>query len=101
MNGPDRIDQALHRLATALDQLEAAAMRRAQVDAARANLEDELSVMQDDRARLALELDGALARARTLANANNEVAKRLERTSDTIKAVIGAVERGPEPPEAM
>ncbi len=97
MTLPERLQRTLHRLGTALDHLEAAAARRAQADAARANLEDEFAVMQDDRARLATELDGALARSRNLDNANSEVAHRLERASATVRAVLAEVEPGSAP----
>ncbi len=92
MDVPARLRRTLSRLGSALDQLEAAAARRAQADAARGNLEDELAVMQDDRARLALELDAALARERGLAIANAEVARRLDRVEGTIKAVLDGVD---------
>lgn len=97
MTVPERLQRALHRLGSALDHLEAAAARRAQADAARANPEDEFAVMQDDRARLAMELDAALARSRTLANANSEVASRLERASATVRAVLAEIEPGSAP----
>lgn len=82
----------MSRLGAALDQLEAAAARRAQAEGARGNLEDELNVMQDDRARLALDLDGALARGRALASANAEVMRRLETVEDTVKALLAGVD---------
>ncbi len=85
---PPRLDAALQRLATSLDQLEAAAERRARADAARGDLEEELAVMQDDRSRLAQDLDAALARSRSLAHANAEVLRRLERVSATIRSVL-------------
>ena len=85
---PERLDAALKRLAAALDRLDAAAERRAKADALRTNLEDELAVMQDDRSRLAVELDGAVARARSLELANDEVARRLNHASAGIKAVL-------------
>ena len=85
---PERLDAALQRLAAALDRLDAAAERRAKADALRTNLEDELAVMQDDRSRLAVELDGAVARARSLELANDEVARRLNHASAGIKAVL-------------
>ena len=94
---PDRLQHALHRLGAALDHLEAAAARRAQADAARGNLEDELAVMQDDRARLATELDAVLARTRTLLNANTEVALRLKRANATVRAVLAQVDPGADP----
>jgi chromosome segregation ATPase len=87
---PDRLDAALRRLAAALDKLEAAGERRAKADLARGNLEEELAVLQDDRARLAVELDGAIARAKSLEAASEEVGRRLNRASAEIKAVLSA-----------
>lgn len=85
---PERLDAALRRLAAALDRLDAASERRVKMDALRANLEEELAVMQDDRSRLAVELDGAIARTKSLELANDEVARRLSHASETIKAVL-------------
>ncbi|MBX9739865.1 MAG: DUF4164 domain-containing protein [Beijerinckiaceae bacterium] len=97
MKLPDRLDAPLKRLSAALDHLEAAAERRSIADARRADLEEELAVMQDDRSRLAVELDGAAARTRKLEEANLEVARRLSRTSEAIRAVLGE----PGSPEAL
>ena len=44
--------------------------------------------MQDDRARLAVELDGALDRNRGLSAANNEAAQRLARAGAAIRAIL-------------
>ena len=44
--------------------------------------------MQDDRARLAVELDGALDRNRGLLSANAEAARRLSRAGAAIRAVL-------------
>lgn len=85
---PEFLDAALKRLAAALDRLDAASERRTKADALRANLEDELAVMQDDRARLAVELDGAIARSKSLELANGEVARRLNGASAEIKRVL-------------
>ena len=93
MSLPADMDQVLKRLNAALDQLEAAAHRRAQHAAARANLEEELNILQDDRSRLAVELDGTLARGKSVSLASEEVAKRLARASATIRMVLG--EAGP------
>lgn len=90
MNLPQPLQDALRRLASAIDQIEAAAERRAIADRVRADLEEELAVMQDDRARLAVELDGALARARTLTQATEEVSRRLDRAADTVAGVLDA-----------
>jgi chromosome segregation ATPase len=93
---PPRLDAALQRLASALDQLEAAGARRAQADAQRADLEEELSVMQDDRSRLAVELDGALARNRSLQTAHNEVRQRLANVSEAVRSLAPFGEPEPE-----
>jgi chromosome segregation ATPase len=85
---PERLDAALKRLAAALDRLDAASDRRAKADALRTNLEDELAVMQDDRSRLAVELDGAVARSMSLELANDEVARRLSGASAEIREVL-------------
>ena len=89
MKLPDRLDIPLKRLAAALDHLEAAADRRAESAARRADLEEELAVMQDDRARLGIELEGALARTRKLEEANALVAEKLAATSATVRHVLG------------
>jgi chromosome segregation ATPase len=90
---PERLDAALKRLATALDRLDAASERRAKADALRANLEEELAIMQDDRSRLAVELDGAIARSKSLELANDEVARRLNSASAEIRAVLAEAVR--------
>jgi hypothetical protein len=91
---PECLDAALTRLSTALDLLEAANGRRAKAEAAHANFEEELAVMQDDRARLAVELDGALARSKALELASEEAARRLNHACVEIKAVLaGAAAR--------
>lgn len=94
----DILQRALNRLGTALEQLEASVARRAQADSARANLEDELAVMQDDRARLAMELDAAMARNQKLTNANDDVAARLDHASATVRALLDKVGSGSATP---
>jgi hypothetical protein len=89
MRLPERLDMPLKRLAAALDHLEAAAERRADKDARRADVEDEFAVMQDDRVRLGLELEGAALRIRKLEDANAEVARRLGTVGASIRAVLG------------
>lgn len=86
-----RFEQALKGLLTALDQLEVACERRQKADAERLNIEEELAVLQDDRTRLALELDDAQARAKSLELANGEVARRLHKASASIKALLTAI----------
>ena len=103
MTSPNPLDAALKRLADALGSLEAADERRAAAQRGRADLEEELGVMQDDRARLAAELDGALASNRSLALANADVNGRLGRAEAMLREVVASVRQGdleePEPAE--
>ena len=82
------LEPSLKRLRAAIDLLEAAVERRARQDSARADVQEELALMQDDRARLAVELDGALDANRNLLSANIEAARRLSRAGTAIRAVI-------------
>ncbi|HKH80792.1 MAG TPA: DUF4164 family protein [Methylovirgula sp.] len=82
---------ALKGLVAALDQLEAACERRLQAEAERNDIEEEFAVLQDDRARLAVELDGAVARSQSLELANNEVARRLAKARVAIKEMMSHV----------
>lgn len=90
----NRLDSALERLAAALDALERAAARRQEAEFASVDLEEELAVMQDDRGRLAIELDAALGRAQAQEQAREEVLRRLERASAGIGAVLGETSIG-------
>ena len=88
----DPLEPSLKRLRAALDLLEAAVERRIRQDGARGDIQEELALMQDDRARLAVELDGALDRNRQLLTANTEAGRRLSRAGAAIRAVL---ERAP------
>ncbi|MGB8276853.1 MAG: DUF4164 family protein [Methylovirgula sp.] len=88
-----RLELAFKSLLAALDQLEAACERRLKADAERGNLEEELAVLQDDRTRLALELDDAQARSKSLELANGEVARRLAKASSTIRVILAQASR--------
>ena len=89
----DRLDAAIKRLASALDHLDAAVERRVDVERVRSDLSEEYAVMQDDRARLAVELDGILARSQKIEHAAREAGKKLERASSTIRDVLSAHEK--------
>jgi hypothetical protein len=52
----------------------------------------QIHTLGDDRARLAGELDHAIARARALETANREVAERIARTIETIRGLVGGEE---------
>lgn len=84
----DAVDEALGRMRAALDRLETAVERRQRVDARRADADEEFALMQDDRSRLAVELDGALAGNRALAAANAAAAEKLAHASATIEAML-------------
>lgn len=90
----EALDLALKRLSAAIDQLEAAEARRARAETARASLEEEYAIMQDDRLRLAVELDAALARNKALMTTNGEVAKRLQRTGALVRELLGGADGG-------
>jgi NAD-dependent DNA ligase len=91
MSTPPRLKAALKSLVTALDQLEAACERHMHAAAQRDDIEEEFAVLQDDRARLAVELDGAVARSQSLELANNEVARRLAKARLAIKEMMSNV----------
>jgi chromosome segregation ATPase len=84
------LDVAIQRLDAALSALEAATARRAETERRRGDLETELALMQDDRARLAVELDGALAKLNRLEAAADDVNRRVDRAMGVIRDVIGS-----------
>jgi uncharacterized protein YicC (UPF0701 family) len=79
------LDEAMKRLENALGLLEASVSRRLDAERRRGDLETELQIMQDDRARLAVELDGALTRL-------NRVEAAAEDVGHRVKVAIGAIE---------
>ena len=82
------VDDALARLEAALGLLEAAVARRLDGERSRGDLETELQIMQDDRARLAGELDGATARLRRSEAAVDDVERRLGRAVGAVESVL-------------
>ena len=92
MSRPSTLDTALKRLSTALDQLEASAERVARSGAERRDLVDTLTVMQDDRGRLAGELDAALTRTQVLEHATDEVALRLGQAGAGLRRLLAHAE---------
>ena len=89
MSETDSIETASHRLALALEALDAAAERRQEIDRHGAGLTHQLHALDSDRARLAGELDQSAARARALETANREVAARIDQAISTIQSVLG------------
>jgi hypothetical protein len=79
------LDAALQRLHSALGLLEeSAASRRAGGGGRAEDLETELQLMQDDRARLSVELESATARLHRVEAATEHVGRR-------VGAAIGAI----------
>ena len=85
----DSVEISLKRLASAVEALEWATDLRMRHDEARASTQEEFALMQDDRSRLAVELDAAIDRSRALESANAEAAKRLARAAQTVERVLG------------
>ena len=91
------LEEAVRRLENALGFLEASVARRLDVEKRRGDLETELQIMQDDRARLAVELDGALTRLHRVEAAADHVGERVRRAIGAIEDVLaGAEEPGAE-----
>jgi hypothetical protein len=86
--GADRAEPSVERLRAAIDALEAAAEGRIGGEARRSDAEEELAIMQDDRARLAVELDAALAGHRALVAANTAAAERVAKARAAVEAML-------------
>jgi hypothetical protein len=84
----DPLEPSLKRLRAALDLLEGAVERRLRLDGAQGDAQEEFALMQDDRARLAVELDGALEANRGLLAANEEAARRVAHAGAAIRSVL-------------
>ncbi|GJD50728.1 hypothetical protein OPKNFCMD_3473 [Methylobacterium crusticola] len=82
------VDDALRRLEASVVLLEAAVARRLDAEHSQGDLETELALMRDDRARLAAELDGATARLADVQSAADEVEHRLGRAIGTVEGVL-------------
>ena len=94
------LDNALKRLESALGLLEAAATRRLEAERRRGDLETELQIMQDDRARLAVELDGTVARLHRVETVTDDVSRRVQRAVGAIQDVLGRAQPVDEVEEA-
>ena len=90
MSDSAAIDAANKRLALALDALAAAVERRGEADRQSASLSVQLHALGSDRARLASELDAAVARAHALDHVNREVAKRIDTVLGSIRSLLDA-----------
>ncbi len=93
----EALEISLSRVASAVDALELAADRRMRHDEARATEQEEFALMQDDRSRLAVELDAAVDRSRALESANDEAANRLAHAARAIERILGRLQPEAEP----
>lgn len=93
MSDTSAIEAATRRLTLALDALEASAEERHEVDLGEDNLMAQVHALDDDRSRLASDLDAAMARARALERTNREIARRLDAAIGTIRSVLNPHER--------
>jgi chromosome segregation ATPase len=89
MSEIDSVEAASRRLALALDALDAAAERRREAARGEQALSAQIHSLGEDRARLASELDQAMARARALERANREVARRIAAVIGSIRGALG------------
>ncbi|MBG0794837.1 DUF4164 family protein [Methylocystis sp. H62] len=87
-----RLEAAVAELQTALAQLERTVAAKLEDELSSAELEEELAIMHDDRSRLALDLDAALARQNALEKSRDEVLRRLEAASEGVAAALGAAD---------
>ena len=81
-------DEAGRRLDGALVLLEAAVARRLEAERRRGDLETELQIMQDDRAQLAVELDGTVARLHRVEAASEDVSRRIQNAMGAVRDVL-------------
>jgi uncharacterized protein YicC (UPF0701 family) len=88
------LDDAMKRLDNALGLLEASVSRRLDVEHRRGDLETELQIMQDDRARLAVELDGALSRLHRFEAAADDIGHRVRLAIEAVRDVLSEADEG-------
>ena len=82
------LSRALDDLSTAIDTLERAVEAAGEDRAIGASGRKEVQRLNADRSALALELDASEARAKRLAESNQEVSRRLVAAMETIRRVV-------------
>ncbi|SFL60872.1 DUF4164 domain-containing protein [Methylorubrum salsuginis] len=82
------LEEAIGRLDAALALLETAVARRLEAERSRGDRETEFALLEEDRARLAAELDAAGARLARMNVTTGEVGRRLDRAIETVKDVL-------------
>ncbi|MGA0596691.1 DUF4164 domain-containing protein [Enterovirga sp. CN4-39] len=86
------LEAAIRRLNASVSQLEAAVAARPGLGASRGDLETELQLMQDDRARLSVELESASARLNQVETASRHVGERLQTAIGHVSEVLARAE---------
>ncbi len=86
------LDHAMKRLEQTLGLLEASIARRLEMDARRADLELELQLMQDDRVKLAEELDGTATRLERVEAVTGDVTERVQKAVGAVQVLLADVE---------
>jgi hypothetical protein len=86
------VDEAVQRLLAAIAVLETNVVRRLDAEHRKSDLETELQLMQDDRARLAMELESTAARLSRVDNATDHVERRVQTAIITIEGVLARAE---------
>lgn len=82
------VDDAVRRLQAAIGLLEASVGRRLDVEHRRGDLDTELQLMQDDRSRLAVELESTAARLSRVETAADHVGRRVHVAIGAIQEVL-------------
>jgi chromosome segregation ATPase len=84
------IEAALKQFEEALGKLDAAVSRRLSADQDLAALTEQFSRLEEDRSRLAQDLDAEAARSGRLEDANKDVSHRLVVAMESIRSVLDA-----------
>ena len=92
MSEESAIDNAVKRLAQALDALDAAVERRREADRSEEALAAQVHALGLDRTKLAHTLDGETARAKKLEETNRDIAQRLDSAIASIQSVLDSSE---------
>ena len=98
--GPELAD-AMGRWQAALGQLETTVARYMDSEIRRSDIETELGVMQDDRARLATELESATLRLARVETVSAHVGQRVGIAIGTIRDVLAGIPGEGDPSGAL
>ena len=86
------MEEAFRKLERAVAQLEGAVSFRLDMDGRRGDIELELQLMQDDRVKLAEELDGTTNRLLRLEKIISDVTNRVDYAINAVKDVLESSE---------